>query len=197
MTTYLIQPHPDDLAYSLGGALIMDSFGPNVEAITVFSLSKSSKKPLEHITNTRRNEDREFFKKVGIKFKDFGLPDSSIRNLYDTSNTLRTVIDMMCENICLGDTVICPLAIGYHIDHLIVKEAVKSLKDWVRVIFYEDIPYVFRYGNPMNGKMKKYKMSLNGSTMKKKIENLKIYDSQMDDVILEQVRNKREEVLWS
>jgi LmbE family N-acetylglucosaminyl deacetylase len=42
--------------------------------------------------------------------------------------------------------VFCPLAIGGHVDHILVRSAVESVCDSRKIIYFEDFPYVVKSG---------------------------------------------------
>ena len=197
MTTVLIQPHPDDLAYSIGGILLLDEVlidKDNTIAVTVFTGSSSAKKVISDITQVRREENRKYFNSLHLPSIDLHHPDSSFpyRNMNNTMEVYNLMKRELNEIIGKEDKVVMPLAIGYHIDHLMVRDALESFPNKV---YYEDVPYIFRYGPKLlkDKRVYEYDISL---VLNKKIELLKIYDSQMDETTLQQVKQKTIERLW-
>lgn len=65
---------------------------------------------------------------------------------------LENYVPALCEELkralsTLGDMevrVFCPLAIGKHVDHVIVRAAVESICDSKNLIYFEDFPYVIK-----------------------------------------------------
>ena len=67
------------------------------------------------------------------------------------------VVHMLSRNLTQYDTIVCPLALGGHVDHVIARQATESLGRplW----YYADVPYLFRHESElapatedMNGK---------------------------------------------
>jgi len=192
MTIVLIQPHPDDLAYSIGGCIIKKMFGKDPLAITIFNRSKSTKKEVDDISTIRQKEDKEYFRKIGIRYISLDFPDSSIRPFEYTIDTLDRIktelykINPQCSDI------FAPLAIGHHIDHLLVREAVKDFKS---VTYYEDVPYVFRYSPQLQKSMTGYTFDIS-DVLIQKIKNIEIYESQIDEPAINQVKQRTYERFW-
>lgn len=192
MPIVLIQPHPDDLAYSIGGCIIKKMFGPDPLAITVFSRSESTKKPIDNVSEVRKNEDKAYFKSVGIRHIDLDLPDSSIRPFDYSMDTLVRVKNELHKIIPPCADVFVPMAIGYHIDHLIVREASRNFKNKT---YYEDIPYSFRYNPNIEKDMKLLSINIS-DVVHTKVARLGLYESQMDENTVKQVLLKNTERMW-
>jgi LmbE family N-acetylglucosaminyl deacetylase len=110
----------------------------------------------EETVHLRRGEDREAASRVGAGALHFDVPDCIYRRgpsgvlLYTTSvftpwNPLEKDLPARMaatirERLAPEDIVVCPLAIGGHVDHILVRRAVESLGRPLR--YYADIPYL-------------------------------------------------------
>lgn len=212
----ILSPHSDDAAFSLGG-LLLSGFFKYTEVLMVFSVSNCTishiKDHAEVITQIRKNEDRDFFglckSKVHLGYLD--VPDAPIRLEIESSNVFNRFPSDEDQEICnkiscfikesySSDIVIySPLALGNHIDHLIVFEAACTLASkGYTVIFYEDLPYAANY---VDGQIEKKIRSLENSTGKKffnsiirtdisiteKVNAINIFKSQIDASIVERI----------
>lgn len=170
----ILSPHCDDACFSLGGtiACLLDA-GIELTIINVFSVSDFVEKRFvaldrgcvnaEQVTRVRKREDMDFVELMGggIHLRYLDMSDAPMRN-HDLANIevsegcycgLDTkCIDAICamfENFSLEqyDDIYCPLGIGRHVDHLLVRDSVLAYSNSNRLpslLFYEDIPYVCR-----------------------------------------------------
>jgi LmbE family N-acetylglucosaminyl deacetylase len=109
----------------------------------------------EETVRSRRNEDRRAAEIVGATAVHFDVPDCIYRRgrdgnwLYsdvfvaphpDEADLPTHITATIAERLERGDKVICPLAIGGHVDHVTVRRAVEALGRplW----YYADIPYL-------------------------------------------------------
>jgi len=109
----------------------------------------------EETVRSRRDEDRAAAKRVGASPVHFDVPDCIYRRgrdgnwLYndvfvpphpDEADLPARITALLAERLERGDKVICPLAIGGHVDHVTVRRAVEGLHRplW----YYADIPYL-------------------------------------------------------
>ena len=131
-----LSPHSDDIAFAISG-LLMSIIYSELHIVTVFSISSCTKPdlilPIDVISKMRKREDRCFFKSISndIKLSHMDLLDAPLR-LGIKEDEVFSVSEHNCEpifkiynhikSICKPtNLVIAPLAIGYHIDHLIVR----------------------------------------------------------------------------
>ena len=107
----------------------------------------------------RRIEDQNAAKQVGAKLIHFPMVDAIYRssNLGDffykqdvfdpihpkEIGIVEDVANLLKINIVASDTIICPLALGRHVDHIIARKAVESIG--CKIWYYADIPYLFRH----------------------------------------------------
>ena len=114
----------------------------------------------------RRAEDLKACAQLGIKPLHLGLPDAVYRfdpsgsplytdnfmggklAFFDLSTTLeqaaRALRIMLYERVGLSDLQLyCPLTLGGHVDHLLLRRAVESLQSVLNlhICYYEDYPY--------------------------------------------------------
>ena len=154
-----LSPHSDDVAFSISGMLMHDGLN-GLHVVTVFSVSSCTESDLNQtvdiITKTRKQEDLWFFNslcnditvehmdlldaplRLGIKEKQvFSIPISE-SNCEETVNIYHHIKSLCNPNTLL----IAPLAIGGHIDHLIVRDASLMIADeGYPIALYEDLPY--------------------------------------------------------
>jgi LmbE family N-acetylglucosaminyl deacetylase len=108
----------------------------------------------------RRIEDRNAARHVGANVRHLKVVDALYRRT-NTGNLLYTqdvlgaipvhprdaglveeVTHQIAENLSQHDTIVCPLGLGNHVDHIITRQAVEALHrpTW----YYADVPYVLR-----------------------------------------------------
>lgn len=121
----------------------------------------------------RRIEDQSAARRVGATVKHLNGVDAIYRRnssgelMYtrsvfepihpDDNNIVQEVAGLLTRGLTQYDTLVCPLALGGHVDHVITRRAAESLGRplW----YYADIPYLLRHENElapaiqtMNGK---------------------------------------------
>ena len=154
----MLSPHSDDLAFSLGAALIDGRFAL-ARAVVVFPISActadDSDSDVERVTEMRKAEDAAFFGSVaGFRWTYLDRYDAPLRLgiaeeavcaysdewRYDAES--EPVASSLEACVAHDSLVLAPLGLGGHIDHKIVRAAVVSLMaDRMAVAFYEDLPY--------------------------------------------------------
>ncbi|MCP4443883.1 MAG: hypothetical protein GY811_00875 [Myxococcales bacterium] len=158
----VLSPHPDDAVLSVGGLLLQHS---DAQVATVFTADP----PLERVKKlsglatpeTRRGEDSVAMAKLGVKAHLLDLVDAIDRVGEDGARLYQTLPSLCgpvlptdaptCDHILeavkaiLGDRVLlCPMAIGAHVDHQLAAHVGRRLSKAGRaVLFYEDAPYVY------------------------------------------------------
>ena len=165
----LLSPHPDDIAFSISGAVrqIVERGGMSVRILVAFSKSAFtpdgqedlSAERTEQVSARRRAEDEGFLKlfpegRATMRWMD--LEDSPLRGYptvaeYRSGGTLRIddlrqaakIGDAAADWLPSGGTILAPLGIGAHIDHRITRQAALSLASErsARLFLYEDMPY--------------------------------------------------------
>lgn len=153
----LLSPHPDDIAYSIGGLVARAAAAAEMAMLTVFSRSAWALPPelraagSAAISAVRMAEDRAFCASHGVAHHALDFGDSSLEG-YDEAAEMASsaaddarsepVFEAIRERVraLAPDLVLTPAAIGGHIDHRIVLAAARRL-DGVERAYYEDIPY--------------------------------------------------------
>jgi LmbE family N-acetylglucosaminyl deacetylase len=151
----LVAPHPDDVAYSCGGLVERHLQHREAVMLTVFGRSAwALPKPLrargwEVVSRVRAEEDLGYGRDRGIDVRGCDLADASLRG-YDTELDAHPDDDPISDEVyerVVGmldrlrpDVVIAPAAVGGHIDHLLVHQAVRAA-GVSKTLYYEDIPY--------------------------------------------------------
>jgi LmbE family N-acetylglucosaminyl deacetylase len=107
----------------------------------------------DEISGFRCKEDLDYAKSVGATHCSLDFPDASLCGYTDETELTNDCHDSRFGPVGLAinksllelrpDIVLAPLAVGGHIDHRIVLEALR-LSVWgkcARIYFYEDLPY--------------------------------------------------------
>jgi LmbE family N-acetylglucosaminyl deacetylase len=156
---YILSPHIDDAAFGL--ALTISKCAKNnipVTIINCFTVTKWTAisvqtKEVYAVSRLRKDEDELFYKTIDgdINIINLDLLDAPLRNGYIFQeqpfqpNELALIVEL--EQLLLTHVdglLLCPLAIGSHIDHAICRAAVAKLYSKLPVLFYEDLPYAQR-----------------------------------------------------
>ncbi len=172
-----ISPHFDDVALSCGGTLAA-SPKDRTWLVTVFTApAQTSLSPLvaslhqQWGANTgayvqRQAEDTAVTNQLGIRscwlgFHDVIYRDASLTKIEQVFSPTLPAVDITCVDDVRdsllelvkshsGCTVLAPLGLGYHRDHLVVHEATRAVERIVgsdiRFFYYEDFPYVNNAG---------------------------------------------------
>lgn len=104
----------------------------------------------------RKEEDREAALHVGAKILHFDFPDCIYRRAPNQSlvyplgisspwnpvekDLHKEIAASIKKNLRPDDILVCPLGIGNHVDHIIVRHAMESLE--LALLYYADIPYL-------------------------------------------------------
>ena len=171
MTIVVLSPHRDDAAFSLSLSIgTWIEAGHRVEVVNCFTRSEyaphaevefiHSNDRLPRVTALRLREDQSWAKMYGAR-----APRLTDLNLKDAPLRLHVTIDRVCglpvnpEDKALvkvpkavaaltPDAMVVPMALGGHVDHVTVREAIvrAGLATEVPTAFYEDLPYAARPG---------------------------------------------------
>lgn len=158
---FLLSPHPDDIALSIGGLVdIYAQQGVECCLVNFFTESDYCLPSFQKvdITKQRAEEDSKFAKLFNLKRINFSLPDSSILEHTAQSEKLCCPNDIRKSDLKRKllysinqfnpKKIFCPLGIGGHIDHRMVKEVVLDINDVTdKLYFYEDLPYATNYSD--------------------------------------------------
>ncbi|AKB33655.1 hypothetical protein MSSIH_2965 [Methanosarcina siciliae HI350] len=203
--TILISPHSDDIAYSLGGALLKNYFEKPISLLTVFTKSNFSPRLKlnnpDEITRRRNLEDLEFTKKIGIQYNSFHFPEPPLRGKTTHADIFESqdpCSDPIYKEVYLSllefikqfpnASVISPMSLGDNIDHQIVSKACFSIcqENNIDVSFYEDVPYaslltlrqIENKAFEISHHLKPDKIDITPE-FDEKLENLRIYKTQI------------------
>lgn len=158
MKVFILSPHIDDAAYSLTLTIskLLENNIP-VHFINCFTKTRWTgvfvSRDIEVVTTLRKQEDEAFNQYLGSKINiaNLDLLDAPLRNNYihqfhpfndDELQLIEQLKNYLLENV--DGVLLCPLAIGNHIDHVICREAVLQVYSKLKVLFFEDLPYANR-----------------------------------------------------
>jgi len=152
----------------------------------------------EETIDLRRAEDLQAASIVGAKTVHFDIPDCIYRCGSDGEGLYLDIFVQPHEGeahlpdeieatiaprLEAGDRVICQLAIGGHVDHILVRQAAERLN---RPLWYAaDVPYVFKQPGelaPMVVEMKKSRYPITEAGLKAWIEAALAYKSQLSSL---------------
>lgn len=158
----VLSPHPDDAVLSCGGLLVQHE---DALVVTVFSGDAPAPRQsaLARLASPeqRRVEDAQAMELLRCEHQAMGYPDAVDRRgaegqpLYTTMPELFGVVAnpdaALCSEIqasikeqISGRILLCPLAVGAHVDHQLCAHVGRRLAaEGHSVWFYEDAPYVF------------------------------------------------------
>jgi LmbE family N-acetylglucosaminyl deacetylase len=155
----VLSPHQDDAGLSLAMTIRAAARrGDRVRIVNCFTVSAyaphSEARTAAEVGVIRGSEDREFAAKVGeaVEIVDLGMEDAPIRMACRVEDVRRKRVGRLelaqagalaerAGKVAEG-TVLAPLGLGRHIDHLIAREAgIRLAHDGRPVVFYEDLPY--------------------------------------------------------
>ena len=171
MNVLVLSPHRDDAAFSLGLAIKgWLAAGHRVTVLGVFTRSLNApfsdadtvhpNDLLSYVSAMRRREDAEFLKLMpGLNMIDLNLKDAPLR-LRCTVEELHTLApspdDKAIAKIHKAlaklsaehavDAILLPLALGHHVDHLVVRNAALAFAAAHACAFYEDLPDAIQIG---------------------------------------------------
>ena len=158
---YILSPHIDDAAFGL--TLTIEKLlnrNVTVTIINCFTVTRWTgvfvTRDIEVVSQLRKSEDAQYNRLFNSKINiiNLDLLDAPLRNSYIFQNQpfqqneleLIEKLEKILEVNVAGGLLLCPLAIGNHIDHAICREAVIGLYKKQNVIFFEDLPYAQRIG---------------------------------------------------
>ncbi|WP_186002035.1 PIG-L deacetylase family protein [Corallococcus sp. Z5C101001] len=151
-------PHPDDVALGAYASLLGVPRGVVPTLVTVFSQSCwEFELPVDpsralQVSSLRMGEDRRFARAHGADLVHLGFRDTSLRSPpggapepEEALAALATRLRLALEEVlaCVSPEAVCyvPLGISSHVDHLLVRDAVRALRGDRGVVYYEDLPY--------------------------------------------------------
>jgi LmbE family N-acetylglucosaminyl deacetylase len=140
----LVAPHSDDVALSMGATarLLCGTTSPRL--VTVFT------RVAARAADPRRAEDGEYAAAIGAAHTWCGIRESGLRPAIRRGGPparlvmlglTRAVTRRLRPILAPGAVVFGPLAVGGHVDHVLVRQALLGLRRRHRVFLYEDLPY--------------------------------------------------------
>lgn len=166
-----VSPHPDDIAFSCYASLRNPlTAHQKFLVITVFDQSLFSfNKELsgvEGISQIRKDEDQAFCRANNCDYMSLNLPDSSVRYkevnaeykigpaedpIFETAK--KSMQHILKTAILTSTPIYVPLGNSLHLDHLIVRDAVRDIVAAngpsngrpPSIFYYEDLPYAARW----------------------------------------------------
>ena len=161
----VFSPHIDDAWLSLGGAIAAwRAANEKVIVVNIFSISNYTAAgfgDVTEVTARRKAEERANAAATGVRPIFLHFRDVAIRYAWLDHEHYPTTIDWSKDSALLvrlkssirelldrGAVHYFPLAVGQHVDHLLVREAVAKLdkKRTFALAFYEDLPYAAKGG---------------------------------------------------
>lgn len=158
----MLSPHLDDAALSVGGLLLQHG---DAVVVTAFTADPPQTRPKSLAglasPDSRRREDARAMDLLGARFQHLNLVDAVDRRsdsgdrLYPTLASIFGVVHPECAPLCAEITqtfgeiaedrlILCPMAVGAHVDHQLCSHVGRRLvKAGREVLFYEDAPYVY------------------------------------------------------
>lgn len=201
-TILILEPHPDDFALSALGYVedktsvyVLNIFSKmNIDSFTWKDYISITEEEYERI----RMEESEFaIEKIqqqkfeSLKEKSMRITEKSVD--YIENLIMKKVNDIISQNSMI-DTLMVPMGIGNHPDHIIVHNAIMNnyidkLSKNVKIVLYPEYPYArckkFYYSRLQEIK-KKYKLQKKIVNVEDRLEEIvntiSIYKSQFDDI---------------
>lgn len=213
-----ISPHSDDVAFSLGCALLEGRFGPGI-IVTVFSITNCTiydqYDDIGYVSGLRKKEDESFFITAKVQLEKIYLDrlDVPLRlgicdeHVFDTvpavnddkeMEYLYTEISSMHKP---AGILFAPLGLGGHLDHVLVhKVACNFAREGWSTAFYEDLPYADRMEPENIERIVKDTQIKIGRPLKafdikscsganRKGQAIRVYRSQIDQPMVEEIIN--------
>lgn len=150
MRVIYLSSHLDDAILSCGG-LIYDQSKEGIETeVWTFMFPENADHYMKRVEEDSIAVGMVGAKSVHFNFKDaFGRYTESGEHLYTDVNTsirpedetlIESIASVIDNNIKSDDVLMCPLSIGEHVDHKILRQACERLI--YPIIYYTDFPYI-------------------------------------------------------
>lgn len=159
MQTFIIEPHFDDAAYSVGGMLLTGRIDPlNALLISVFTRSEfapySTAKGIDEISALRLNETKSYCNTMGLLQVSLPYDEAPLRGYpleqifevdyrNEDETALKSALSAQLQrlkNQYHPAEVFSPLGVSGHVDHKIVRECCEIVFG-DELHYYEDLPY--------------------------------------------------------
>jgi 2'-N-acetylparomamine deacetylase / 2'''-acetyl-6'''-hydroxyneomycin deacetylase len=203
--TLVLSPHADDVALSVGGSLHHGVFRRPITLATLFGRSNFVRGRFSpdwrSVTDSRREEDKAFATSLNADLRYFELAEATLRPSEGKDRIFaRTAEEPMAVPASLTsalqqllaavrpDTLLIPLGLGCHRDHLLTQREGTALgrKATATIVYYEDLPYAAQLSNR---KVRKHARTIDPdvrpmridirATLKEKLRSVSLYRTQM------------------
>jgi LmbE family N-acetylglucosaminyl deacetylase len=205
----------DDVALSVGAALLAGSLGSHPSIIDVFSVSNYTAASLDSgdtatVTKIRKDEEHRACRLMGAEVRFLDVPEIQIRgpltvhqlnkkNYKPKRDPIYRKVATALRNLIQTEEAVLtvfPLGLGGHVEHRLLNVIGRELisTDTAHVAFYEDLPYA----SLMNiGEIEKVarrlkrgliRFAIPGAELENKIDLLRIYESQVEERVLDMIR---------
>ena len=152
----MLSPHPDDVAWSLGGTVAaLRRAGAELHVVTFFGRTCYAPGHATHgelaASRVRALEEHAWATFAGVRLRRFDLSDASLRGYDDETEIgpspepelvgrIRAELAELVHAL-RPEVIVAPLAAGGHVDHAAVRTATVALRPAAGVAWYEDLPY--------------------------------------------------------
>jgi LmbE family N-acetylglucosaminyl deacetylase len=199
-----LSPHPDDIAFSVGGLLRWLAARTDITLVTVFTRNvwvpnlEVSEPDEETVSRLRQAEDVRYCERVGVHRVPLGLPDAGLRGYDDLTERLApraeaevaaAVREALAALLPDRGALLCPLGLGGHVDHGIVRDAALAVETGTarHVAFYEDLPYarhlddaeIAAHAGRVDAAARPHRFDLAPPLWRRKLEDLAVYRTQV------------------
>lgn len=218
-STFIISPHMDDAALSLGSAILAGSLGDRPTIVNVFSISNYTIDSLdagdvEAVTELRKAEEKQACEIIGAEVAFLDFAEVQIRGLVTVHElnkkkykpTRDPIYGEVVESLRgllehpVSAVAIFPLGLGGHVEHRLLSRIGQDFltRNVATVAFYEDLPYASSMTAyeiehaAVRLKRGLLPFSVPGADIERKMALLRIYESQIRDRELDMVRQYHE-----
>lgn len=139
----VLQPHPDDVALSIGGLLAL--IHANVTLLTVFGSSQ-----LSGAKGQRAAEDAEFAGLLGADLRYLNFSERSSSSQMPEAGLIEPVVRANLWSEIESGLLIAPAAVSRHPDHRVVQQIAANLGSGV---FWEDVAFWGIYGSSVDDRV--------------------------------------------
>lgn len=208
----ILAPHVDDTAFALGGYIAKNKLEKDFYIINVFGKQNYTLYwdyyEKSRVKFYQKEEEKVFWRTANIRNAEiWDYPDAPLRETYlkhayinseDSTNwiieqeleLLMKLTDRLAKKIeeLKPDKLLCPIGIGRHVDHILVRQMCFNLElPMDKIVFYEDMPYSISFkhvseleeiNNVYHGTLKMHAIDISKFLEDKK-KFISIYQSQL------------------
>jgi LmbE family N-acetylglucosaminyl deacetylase/glycosyltransferase involved in cell wall biosynthesis len=202
----VLSPHPDDVAFCIGGLIQKSILRSPVHILTLFGRSNYLRETgfqpdWLDVTEVRKSEEFAFASRVGVQLSYLEFPEASLRlgpsfeRIFNDDNDADLPLLIETESVVqrrldeLNPVLLfSPLGLGGHKDHLLTRKLAQNLarKQNVPLVYYEDLPYaaelaeekLFEYVSSVDPMLQPSYVPIEFE-LESKLNNLRSYQSQV------------------